>query len=65
MFSGASSGDRNALLLPSGQDAAPRDHNHRTDVKGHSGLGCGNRPEAGQSHHRRWGEAELLISELV
>lgn len=50
------SGDRNALLLPSGQNATSRDHNHRTDVKGHCGLCSSSWPEAGQSHNRCWGE---------
>lgn len=60
MFFSASPGDRDALLLPSGQDAASRDHNHGSDVKGHCGLCCGNWLEAGQSHHRCWGEPKAI-----
>lgn len=56
----ASSGDRNALLLPSGQNAASRDHNHGTDVEGHCGLCSSSRPEAGQSHNRCWGKPKRV-----
>lgn len=56
-----SSGYWDALLLSSGQDAAPGDYNYRSDVKGHYSLGCGRRPEAGQSHHSCRGEFSVMF----